>query len=173
MIAVSLSKPESQNAFQPPPVKRLVTPTVNRQPMRYTRYSEPSPTSTTQSSKICQRVDTKYQVSTFLSPYVPVFFFSSLGMFLKPIIILSLQKVLIVCLRRALRQWEPLWNRLSFYGFNSVFGTLSVLWLFSRCHDVLLSHPVLSERILKDRNVFLLYSHVHKAVTDETCSCSV
>lgn len=75
LIAVSLSKPESQNAFQPPPVKRLVTPTVNRQPMRYTRYSEPSPTSTTQSSKICQRVDTKYQVSTFLSPYVPVFFF--------------------------------------------------------------------------------------------------
>ncbi|XP_066847265.1 uncharacterized protein [Anser cygnoides] len=29
--------------------------------MRYTRYSEPSPTSTTQSSKICQRVDTKFQ----------------------------------------------------------------------------------------------------------------
>ncbi|XP_066848221.1 nuclear pore complex protein Nup153 isoform X5 [Anser cygnoides] len=54
-------KLESQNAFQPPPVKRLVTPTVNRQPMRYTRYSEPSPTSTTQSSKICQRVDTKFQ----------------------------------------------------------------------------------------------------------------
>ncbi|XP_066847254.1 nuclear pore complex protein Nup153-like isoform X2 [Anser cygnoides] len=54
-------KLESQNAFQPPPVKRLVTPTVNRQPMRYTRYSEPSPTSTTESSKICQRVDTKFQ----------------------------------------------------------------------------------------------------------------
>lgn len=77
LIAVSLSKLESQNAFQPPPVKRLVTPTVNRQPMRYTRYSEPSPTSTTQSSKICQRGDTKFQVSTFLSPYVPVFFFQS------------------------------------------------------------------------------------------------
>lgn len=40
-------------------------------------------------------------------------------------------------------------------------------------HDVLLSHPVLSERILKERNVFLLYSHEHRAVTAETCSCSV
>lgn len=179
MIAVSLSKLESQNESQHPPVKRLVTPRVNPQSMHRVQYSKPSKTSTPDSSKICNRVDTKYQVSTFLSPYVPVFFiffnffFYNLGMFLKPIIMLSLQKVLIVCLRRALRQWEPLWNRLSFYGFNSGFGMLSVLSLFSQYHDVLLSHPVLSERILKDRNVFLLYSHEHKAVTDETCSCSV
>ncbi|XP_066847262.1 nuclear pore complex protein Nup153-like [Anser cygnoides] len=60
-------KLESQNAFEPPSVKRLVTPTVNHQPMRYTRYSEPSPTSTTQSSKICQRVDTKYQESSVMT----------------------------------------------------------------------------------------------------------
>lgn len=178
LIAVSLSKLDSQNESPHPPVKRLVKPRLNLHSMRRVRYSKPGKTSTPDSSKICNRVDTKYQVSTFLSPYMPVFFvlfcfYYNLGMFLKPIIILSLQKVLIVCLRRALRQWEPLWNRLSFYGFNSVFGMLSVLSLFSRCHDVLLSHPVLSERILKERNVFLLYSHEHRAVTAETCSCSV
>lgn len=75
------------------------------------------------------RIIWNYQNSCFFC----FVFFYNLGMFLKPIIILSLQKVLIVCLRRALRQWEPLWNRLSFYGFNSVFGMLSVLLLFSWC----------------------------------------
>ncbi|XP_050565095.1 nuclear pore complex protein Nup153 isoform X5 [Cygnus atratus] len=54
-------KLESQNASQHPPVKRLVTPKVNPQSMLYARYPKPSPTSTTQSSKIRQRVDTKYQ----------------------------------------------------------------------------------------------------------------
>lgn len=142
MIAVSLSKLESQNESQHPPVKRLVTPRVNPQSMHRVQYSKPSKTSTPDSSKICNRVDTKYQVSTFLSPYVPVFFnffyffFYNLGMFLKPIIMLSLQKVLIVCLRRALRQWEPLWNRLSFYGFNSGFWNaqcLVVVFTISWC----------------------------------------
>ncbi|XP_040404071.1 nuclear pore complex protein Nup153 isoform X4 [Cygnus olor] len=54
-------KLESQNASQHPPVKRLVTPKVNPQSMLYARYPKPSPTATTQSSKIRQRVDTKYQ----------------------------------------------------------------------------------------------------------------
>ncbi|XP_035172028.1 nuclear pore complex protein Nup153 [Oxyura jamaicensis] len=57
-------KLESQNASQLPPVKKLVIPQVNRQPMHQVRYFKPSSTSTTESSKICQRVDTKYQEMT-------------------------------------------------------------------------------------------------------------
>ncbi|NWZ25016.1 NU153 protein, partial [Asarcornis scutulata] len=61
LIAVSLSKLDSQNESQHPPVKRLVTPRVNPHSMHRVQYSKPSKTSTPDSSKICNRVDTNYR----------------------------------------------------------------------------------------------------------------
>lgn len=70
LIAVSLSKLDSQNESPHPPVKRLVKPRLNLHSMRRVRYSKPAKTSTPDSSKICNGVDTKYQVSTFLSTFL-------------------------------------------------------------------------------------------------------
>ncbi|XP_071890099.1 uncharacterized protein [Anas platyrhynchos] len=54
-------KLDSQNESPHPPVKRLVKPRLNLHSMRRVRYSKPAKTSTPDSSKICNRVDTKYQ----------------------------------------------------------------------------------------------------------------
>ncbi|XP_068528993.1 nuclear pore complex protein Nup153-like isoform X1 [Anas acuta] len=53
-------KLDSQNESPHPPVKRLVKPRLNLHSMRRVRYSKPAKTSTPDSSKICNRVDTKY-----------------------------------------------------------------------------------------------------------------
>ncbi|XP_071889315.1 uncharacterized protein [Anas platyrhynchos] len=54
-------KLDSQNESPHPPVKRLVKPRLNLHSVRRVRYSKPSKTSTPDSSKICNGVDTKYQ----------------------------------------------------------------------------------------------------------------
>uniref|UniRef100_A0A8B9ZGG7 Nuclear pore complex protein Nup153 n=1 Tax=Anas platyrhynchos TaxID=8839 RepID=A0A8B9ZGG7_ANAPL len=54
-------KLDSQNESPHPPVKRLVKPRLNLHSMRRVRYSKPAKTSTPDSSKICNGVDTKYQ----------------------------------------------------------------------------------------------------------------
>ncbi|XP_068528975.1 nuclear pore complex protein Nup153-like isoform X5 [Anas acuta] len=54
-------KLDSQNESPHPPVKRLVKPRLNLHSMRQVQYSKPAKTSTPDSSKICNGVDTKYQ----------------------------------------------------------------------------------------------------------------
>eukprot|EP00075_Anas_platyrhynchos_P014616 XP_027303869.1 nuclear pore complex protein Nup153-like isoform X2 [Anas platyrhynchos] len=55
-------KLDSQNESPHPPVKRLVKPRLNLHSVRRVRYSKPAKTSTPDSSKICNGVDTKYQI---------------------------------------------------------------------------------------------------------------
>lgn len=108
LFAASLSKMESQH----PPVQQLVTPKAISLFGSRTLYVKPSLTPAANSSQTHRKVDVKHQVSNCSGPYLPAF--SKLGMSLSSSsakVLFSWQRVPIVWLRSALRQWEPLWQR--------------------------------------------------------------